>query len=236
MMDLAQWTKLAVDQTDESFTSLDLPWTYGMILRGVKSLPIAEKTTAAVFYLLSQNSSLFQHNDLNFFKSCRFAIKIAQKTVPFQSQWIHTHLSPRLHSFWLQIEPILEDTLTLLNSADQRILLLRFYKSISINEIGSILNLSPFQVHQSILCALQELIVHFNHQGLGANIDLESLLTLMLTQVRVAPSRRLVVLVENLLLQNEPDIQVLSIARSTSKALSNAAHRLLNRLKPAAIS
>jgi hypothetical protein len=230
-MDRMHWNKLRSVQEDGVFTSLDLPWTYGMILRGVKSQPVAEKTTAAVFFLLLRNHSLslLQHNELFFFKTCRFAIHSIPKTVPIHSHLIHTHLSPKLHSLWLQIEPILEDTLTLLNLPDQRILLIRFYNSISVNEIGSRLRLSNLQVHQSILFALQELLRQFNLQGI--NIDLESLLALMLTQVRVTPSRRLSVLVENLLLQNEPDIQVLSIARKTGIAMSNAAGRLLNRLK-----
>jgi hypothetical protein len=129
----------------------------------------------------------------------------------------------------LQIKPILDPSITLLNLSHQRTLLLRFYKSLSIKEMGNILSLSNLQVHQSILSALDELASVLSNQGI--EIDPESLLTLLLTEVRVVPSRRLEVMIENLLLQNEPDIQILSIARNTQKAFSNAAHRLLTRLK-----
>lgn len=233
-MDRANRTKIFADGACDHFTSLDLPWCYGMIKRGVGSQSIAEKASAAVFYLLRHNSSLFQQNELLFFKTCRFAIHSIRNTAPIPSELLQTHLSPKLHHLWLQIEPILDSTLSLLNASDHRILLLRFYKSLPINEMGAILNLSPVQVHQSILLALEQLIHLFAQQQV--RIEIEPLLTLLLTEVRLAPSRRLELLVENVILQNEPDVQVLTIARQTSKAMTSAAHRLLNRLNMAPLS
>jgi len=153
---------------------------YATALRQVRDAHLAEEATQAVFIALAKKAPGLAPTTILagwLFRAAQFAGAKAQRTEARRKHWEHqaAQMEPIAsdgESAWDQIAPHLNDALNQLKEPDRDAIVLRFFESKSIAQVGSALGTSESATKMRIARALEQLREIFHARGIALPIAL----------------------------------------------------------------
>jgi RNA polymerase sigma factor (sigma-70 family) len=158
---------------------------YATALRQVQDAHLAEEATQAVFIALARKARSLSPKTILagwLFRAAQFAGAKARRSEARRKHWEYEAaqmepiegLESDGESAWDQIAPFLNDALNQLKEADRAAVILRFFESKSIAQIGSALGTSESATKMRIARALEQLRGIFHSRGIALPIALLS--------------------------------------------------------------
>jgi uncharacterized protein (TIGR03435 family) len=193
--------------SEAAFTELvsrHINFVYSAALRQVRHPHLAQEVAQAVFLLLARKASKIRETTLLaawLFRTTRFValtqIRSASRRLRYEKEAQMPAGDEPSHpgELWAQVSPRLDGALSKLGETDRRAILLRFFESKNLAEVGSLLGLKEDTARKRIDRALLKLQRHFRAQGItSTNTILGDLISVHgvedapagLTQVTVA--------------------------------------------------
>ncbi len=233
---LRDYAETGSEQAFAEIVNRNLGWVYAVCLRGVRDRHLAEDVAQAVFLLLARKARQINENTILrgwLFKTSRFAVADAlkkrtrenRKLVPF-CELSETHLAQEEEAAWEEIVPVLDEAVSCLSSDDRQIVLLRFYESLSMAEVGQRLGISEEAAKKRVSRAVEKLRGILSRQG--ASITAALLLGLLLVRSAVAMPKELASVVVSLGMgEAAASSSAAAIADGAATAMLQTARRLL---------
>ena len=233
---LRDYAETGSEHAFAEIVSRNLGWVYAVCLRGVRDRHLAEDVAQAVFVLLARKAKRLNENTILrgwLFKTSRFAIAGAmkkrarenRKLVPF-CEVSETHLAREEVAAWEEIVPFLDEAVSCLSSDDRQAILLRFYDSHSMAEVGQRLGISEDAAKKRVSRAVEKLRGILSRQG--ASITSAVLLGLLLVRSAVATPTELAAMVISIGMgEAAASSSATAIADGAATAMVRTARRLL---------
>lgn len=148
---------------------------YATALRQVQDAHLAQEVTQAVFIALAKKARSLPPKTILagwLFRAAQFASAKAKRTEARRKHWEHqaAQMEPTAsdgESAWDQITPHLNDALNQLREPDRAAIILRFFESKSIAQIGSALGTNESATKMRIARALEQLRDIFHARGIA---------------------------------------------------------------------
>ena len=233
---LREYAETGSEHAFAEIVNHNLGWVYAVCLRGVRDRHLAEDVAQAVFVLLARKAGQLNENTILrgwLFKTSRFAVADAlkkrarenRKLVPF-CEISETHLAREEEAAWEEIVPILDEAVSCLSSDDRQVILLRFYDSHSMAEVGQRLGISEEAAKKRVSRAVDKLRGILSRQG--ASITAAVLLGLLLVRSAVAMPKELAAMVISIGMDEAAaSSSAAAIADGAAMAMVQTARRLL---------
>ena len=164
------------DHSEEAFATLVnryLDLVYSAALRQVRSSQLAEEVAQSVFTDLSKNAGRMKlDGPLSawlYHVTRRTAVDVVRREARRQLREqvaIELNAMDTHPSIWSQIEPLLDEAMNGLGTADRNAILLRFFEGRSLREVGQALGLSEDAAQKRVSRAVDRLREFLSKQGL----------------------------------------------------------------------
>lgn len=154
---------------------------YATSLRRVGDPHLAEDVTQATFIVLAQRAHTIGLTPLPAWLhrtacyAANNALKMKSRRIKHEQAAAMKQRELRTDDFWNEIEPLLDDALNRLSEADRCAMLLRYYQSMSVDEVARSLNLSLEGAKKRLQRALKKLRALLS--GKGITLSLAALTT-----------------------------------------------------------
>ena len=153
---------------------------YATALRKVQDAHLAQEVTQAVFIALAKKASSLSTKTILagwLFRAAQFAGAKAKRTEARRKHWEQqaAQMEPMAsddESAWDQIAPQLNDALNQLRESDRAAIILRFFESKSIAQVGSALGTNESATKMRIARALEQLRDIFQARGIAIPVAL----------------------------------------------------------------
>jgi RNA polymerase sigma factor (sigma-70 family) len=176
--DMALLREYARDRSEQAFRTLverHVNMVHAVALRQVANAQLAEDVTQAVFIVLAQKAASIPHNTILagwLFRATRFAAANVKRAETRREHWEQKAAQmeppsppdPEMD----QIAPLLSDALEELPERDRAAILLRFFESKSIEEVGRNLGTSEGAAKMRLSRAVEKLRLIFRKRGVVA--------------------------------------------------------------------
>jgi RNA polymerase sigma factor (sigma-70 family) len=241
---LRQYAETGCQDAFERLVTRHIDWIYSVCLRGVKDRHLAEDVTQAVFIILARKSKSLAPNTVLrgwLFKAARFAVADALKKQNRHKRHVQraaalgaTDLSPQEAATWDRVAPALEEAIACLNEKDRQAIMLRFYESKSLAEVGTILGISEEAAKKRVSRAVEKLRAMLTREGVAVSAAL--LLLLLTSRASQAAPLTLKLSASSAATGSSVASGMASaIARGASRQMLHAAARLLAALAASAL-
>ena len=173
--DMALLREYARDHSEQAFRTLverHVNMVHAVALRQVGNAQLAEDVTQAVFIVLAQKAASIPQNAILtgwLFRATRFAAANIKRAETRREHWeqkaaqMEPPSSPDPEQD--QITPLLSDALEELSERDRAAILLRFYESKSMDEVGRTLGTSESAAKMRLSRAVEKLRLIFRKRG-----------------------------------------------------------------------
>jgi RNA polymerase sigma factor (sigma-70 family) len=172
---LQEYAQTGRQDAFEQLVTRHMDWVYSVCLRGVKDRHLAEDVAQAVFIILARKSKSMAPNTILrgwLFKAARFAVADALKKqnrhkrhVQRAAEMSMAVLNPQDAAAWNRLAPALEEAVACLNEKDRQAIMLRFYESKSLAEVGEILCISEEAAKKRVSRAVEKLRTILTREG-----------------------------------------------------------------------
>jgi RNA polymerase sigma factor (sigma-70 family) len=241
---LQQYAQTGRQDAFEQLVTRHIDWVYSVCLRGVKDRHLAEDVTQAVFIILARKSKSMAPNTILrgwLFKAARFAVADALKKQNRHRRHVQraaelrvSDLSPQDTATWTRLAPALEEAVACLGEKDRQAIMLRFYESKSLAEVGGILGISEEAAKKRVSRSVEKLRSILTREGVAVSAAL--LLLLLTTRAAQAAPMGLGLTVSGVATGSSVAGGMASaIARETSRQMLHATGRLLAALAACAL-
>jgi len=241
---LQHYAQSGCQDSFEILVTRHIDWVYSVCLRGVKDRHLAEDVTQAVFIILARKSKSITPNTILrgwLFKAARFAVADALKKQNRHKRHVRRaaelgagDLSPQDTATWSHLAPALEEAVACLNEKDRQAIMLRFYESKSLAEVGAILGISEEAAKKRCSRAVEKLRAILTREGVA--IPLALLFLLLTTRAAQAAPMGLGLSASSAATGSSVASGMASaIANGASRQMLHATGRLLAALAAAAL-
>jgi RNA polymerase sigma factor (sigma-70 family) len=184
MADLALLREYAARNFEAAFETLAARragFVYSAALRQVRNPHLAEEVTQAVFIILAKKAGKIRDGTVLsgwLFKTIRFAAMAQTREAARRRQYeqeaqMQCETQPNAPSvLWEQISPLLDEGLAQLGEKDRQAILLRFFESKSLAEVGNFLGTGEDPARLRISRALEKLRRYFMKRGVDSTAEL----------------------------------------------------------------
>jgi RNA polymerase sigma factor (sigma-70 family) len=241
---LRQYAESGSQDAFERLVTRHIDWVYSVCYRGVKDRHLAEDVTQAVFIILARKSKSMAPNTVLrgwLFKAARFAVADALKKQNRHKRHVQRaaslgmgDLSPQEAATWERVAPALEEAIACLNEKDRQAVMLRFYESKSLAEVGTILGISEEAAKKRVSRAVEKLRSLLSREGVAVSIAL-LLLFLTTRAAEAAPMGLGLSAASAATGSSTASGMATAIAGGASRGMVHAAGRLLAALAAAAL-
>jgi len=241
---IQQYAQTGCQDSFERLVTRHIDWVYSVCLRGVKDRHLAEDVTQAVFIILARKSKSLAPNTILrgwLFKAARFAVADALKKQNRHRRHVQRaaelgaiDLSPQDTATWSRLAPALEEAVACLSEKDRQAIMLRFYESKSLAEVGTILGISEEAAKKRVSRAVEKLRKLFSREGVAISAAL--LLLFLTTRASQAAPLGLGLSISGAATGTTVASGMASaIAKGASREMLHAAGRLLAALAASAL-
>ena len=170
--------RYAKDNSQDAFAELTaryLNLVYSVSLREVHDPDMAQDVTQAVFLLLARTAPSFRSKTALpgwLFRTARFAAQNARTREGRRrhyeekaAQMMQQRQEGNEEAAWGEIEPVLNQSLAALKTADRECVLLRFFQGLSFAELGSTLGLSEEAARKRVSRSLEKMQRFLTKEG-----------------------------------------------------------------------
>ena len=179
---LAEYAQSGRQDAFEQLVTRHIDWVYSVCLRGVKDRHLAEDVTQAVFIILARKSKSLAPNTILrgwLFKAARFAVADALKKQNRHKRHVQRaaelsigDLTPQDTATCTRLAPALEEAVACLSEKDRQAIMLRFYESKSLAEVGTILGISEEAAKKRVSRAVEKLRAILTREGVAVSAAL----------------------------------------------------------------
>lgn len=241
---LQRYAQTGCQDAFERLVTRHIDWVYSVCLRGVKDRHLAEDVTQAVFIILARKSKSLAPNTILrgwLFKAARFAVADALKKQNRHKRHVQRaaelsagDLTPQDAAAWNRLAPALEEAVACLSEKDRQAIMLRFYESKSLAEVGTILGISEEASKKRVSRAVEKLRTILCREGIAVSAAL--LLLLLTTRASQAAPLGLGLTISGAATGSSVASGMASaIAKGASRQMLHAAGRLLAALAASAL-
>ncbi len=186
--DIALLREYATHRSEAAFETLvsrRIGFVYAAALRQVRDPHLAEDVTQAVFIILARKAGQLSEKTILtgwLFKTTRFAalaqtraaVTRSSRTATFAEEFeMHAQTEPAgPDPLWEKLSPLLDEALTSLAEKDRQALLLRFFESKSLADVGARLGTGEDTARKRVSRALEKLRRYFSKRGVNSSTTL----------------------------------------------------------------
>src|SRR6266850_162812 len=241
---IQQYAQTGCQDSFEQLVTRHMDWVFSICLRGVKDRHLAEDVTQAVFIILARKAKSMTPNTVLrgwLFKAARFAVADALKKQNRHKRHVQraaamgaTDFSAQEAATWDRVAPALEEAVACLSEKDRQAVMLRFYESKSLAEVGTILGVSEEAAKKRVSRAVEKLRKLFSREGVAISAAL--LLLFLTTRASQAAPLGLGLSISSAATGTSVASGMASaIAQGVSRQMLHAAGRLLAALAASAL-
>src|SRR5438874_9856713 len=193
---LEQYAHSGCQDGFQQLVNRHIDWVFSICFRGVRDRHLAEDVTQAVFIILARKAKTLAPNIVLrgwLFKAARFAVSDALKKQNRHKRHVQRAAemgmndpSPQQAAAWDRVAPALEEAVACLSEKDRQAIMLRFYESKNLAEVGAILGISEEAAKKRVSRAVEKLRTLLSREGVTVSA---ALLLLLLTSraIEAAP-------------------------------------------------
>lgn len=225
---LREYAQHGSEQAFRVLVDRHIDFVYRLALRHVGNPQLAEDVTQAVFVVLAQKAASISSGTILagwLFRATRFAAANAKRAEARREHWEQKaiQMEPPATTPLPEpddITPLLGDALDLLPEADRAAILLRYFESKSMEEVGRTLGTTESAAKMRLSRAVEKLREIFRQRGVV--VPLATLVAVLSAQSAVAAPSGLAATVATTALLNQSGEASLLIAKGTLKLMAQA--------------
>jgi RNA polymerase sigma factor (sigma-70 family) len=233
--DIQLLRRFASERSEEAFAILlnrHLPLVYSAAVRQLRSTHLAEEVAQSVFVELAGSAAKFPETAILpawlHQVTRRRAIDVIRSETRRQAREEaarQMNIEPSTDRQWAEIEPLLDEAITELPSADQEAVLLRFFQNKSLSEVGRQLGISENAAQKRIARALEKLRAVIASKGVA--ISSAGLAALIASNATIAAPAPLLLTIAGIAVQTMKTMAVATPAAAVPHLIMTAAQKAI---------
>jgi RNA polymerase sigma factor (sigma-70 family) len=170
---LSAYTNQRLEAAFEVLVERYIALVYSAAQRQVQNLQLADEVTQAVFLILARKSNTLNQRVVLSGWLCRTAHLVARNAVKAECRRQRREQEAYMQSLsdesgstaWTQLAPMLDEAVAQLSETDRNAVVLRFYERKPLNQVGSVLGVTPDVAQKRVSRAVDKLRKFFSKRG-----------------------------------------------------------------------